>query len=256
MNTAEYHKLAQLEDRHWYFLSLHRHIGRALDQALPAGESRPARLLDAGCGTGGLIRRIAPRRPAWQWSAVDLSPLACELATARAGRLASIAQASATGLPFPADSFDAVVSADVLAHVDDDARALAEAFRVLKPGGVAVVNVPAYPWLWSYHDEQVQARRRYTARGLGELLAAAGFRGIQSTHWNALLFPAIWARRKLLRPSAGGSDVGPVWPPLNLALRALMRLEHAWVDGGGRWAWGSSILVTARKPLAADSPEL
>ena len=63
MNTAEYLKLAEVEDRMWYFRSLHGHVERELAHALPAG--REARVLDAGCGTGGLILRLRERHPAW-----------------------------------------------------------------------------------------------------------------------------------------------------------------------------------------------
>jgi ubiquinone/menaquinone biosynthesis C-methylase UbiE len=144
MEADEYRKLADVEDHMWYFYALHGHIERALDAAGAPG----IRVLDAGCGTGGLIRRLTPRHPGWRWSGIDLEPLAYALARERTVG-ADIRPASVTALPFPDASFDAVVSADVLYHVDDDEAALREFFRVLRPGGIAVINVPAYRWLWS-----------------------------------------------------------------------------------------------------------
>jgi SAM-dependent methyltransferase len=246
MQTEEYLKLAAVEDRMWYFRSLHRHLARELEANLPGS----AAVLDAGCGTGGLIRRLAPQRPDWSWTGVDLSPLAVGLARARCGPAADLHEASVTGLPFSAAAFDAVVSADVLYHVDDDAAALREFFRVLRPGGVVVLNLPAYPWLWSYHDTAVHSRRRYA---IGETLAklrAAGFAGVRFTHWNTLPFPLIVVRRKLLPAPREGSDVKLGSAPVEHLFNALMSLEHAWIRRVARLPFGCSILAVATKPQA------
>ncbi len=244
MEADEYRKLAEVEDAMWYFRALHAHLERELDRTL-AG--RNAVVLDAGCGTGGLIRRLGPRRPAWRWTGVDLSPLACGLARERGGG-AEIREASVTALPWGEAAFDAVVSADVLYHVDDDAAALREFFRVLRPGGIVVINVPAYRWLWSYHDTAVHSRRRY---GRGEVLAklaAAGFSGGRATYWNTLPFPLVVARRKLFPAPSDGSDVRLFPAPLEAAFNAAMAVERAWLRGVGRLPFGSSILAVAQKP--------
>jgi SAM-dependent methyltransferase len=237
MNTAEYLKLAEVEDRMWYFRSLHGHVERELAHALPAG--REARVLDAGCGTGGLILRLRERHPAWTWSGIDFSPLACELARPRTG--GDIREASITALPFGDGEFEAVVSA-----------AVAEFFRVLRPGGLVVINVPAYRWMWSYHDDTCQTKHRYTRREVRALLTAAGFRGVQATHWNALPFPLIYARRKFFRSAGDTSDVKLYPAPVELGFRAAMAVEHAWLRVGGRWAWGTSVFAVGRKPLAEN----
>jgi len=250
METDEYLKLADVEDRMWYFRSLHGHVERELGRALGSrAAGQPPLVLDAGCGTGGLIRRLAPAH-AWRWSGIDLSPLACELARRRLGAGADIREGSVTALPWAEAAFDAVVSADVLYHVDDDAAALAEFRRVLRPGGRMIVNVPAYRWLWSYHDTAVHSRRRYGRAELLGKLRAAGFVGARATFWNALPFPLVVARRKLLPAPAGGSDVRLYPPPIEAAFNAAMAFEHGWIRAGGRWAWGSSIFACAEKPSA------
>jgi SAM-dependent methyltransferase len=248
MNNDEYLKLAEIEDHMWFFRSLHAHMERELVRALPA--EREARVLDAGCGTGGLIRRLHERHPAWAWSGIDLSPLACDCARGRTG--ADIREASITALPFGDAEFAAVVSADVVCQVEDPAAAMAELYRVLRPGGLVAINLPAYAWLWSYHDEAVQNLRRYARREVCGLLTAAGFRGVQATHWNALAFPLILARRKLFRPARATSDVKLPPAPVELAFRAAMALEHVWLHYGGRWAWGTSVFAVGRKPLAEE----
>jgi len=256
MEEAEYRKLAAVEDRMWYFAALHAHVERELAVHLREG---PAQILDAGCGTGGLMARLGPGHPAWSWTGVDLSPVACALARARwsaptprslgeggpAGRPAPlVVEASLTALPFPDDAFDAVVSADVLYHVADDSAALRELRRVLRPGGVLILNLPAHPWLWSYHDEAVGGLRRYRAGELSRQLQAAAFTPVLLTHWNTLLLPLIAARRKLLPAPAGGSDVQEFSPPLEWLGRAATALERAWLRVEPL-PFGSSLLAVA-----------
>lgn len=246
MEPDEYRKLAEVEDAMWYFHALHGHVDRAL-AANPGAQ--PAVILDAGCGTGGLIRRLAPQHPAWRWIGIDLEPAAVHLARERTGHTAAeIREASIAALPLADRSVDAVVSADVLYHVEDDDAALREFFRVLRPGGVAVINVPAYRWLWSYHDVATHSRRRYERAELVAQLHAAGFAFVRTTHWNAVPLPLIVARRKLFSAPAGGSDVQQFAPPVEAAFRAAMALERAWIEGLGALPFGVSVFAVARKP--------
>lgn len=250
MNADEYPKLAAVEDRMWYFRALHGHVERALAASLGAAQ---AKVLDAGCGTGGLIARLSARHPAWRWTGVDLSELACAFADRRVGGnapgrpVAVIQRAAIEALPFPDASFDAVVSADVLYHVDDDGAAAREFWRVLRPGGVVVLNVPAYRWLWSYHDEAVHSRRRYNRRDVRSLLRQAGFGPMLATYWNTLPFPLVAVRRKLLPPPAGGSDVRLYPAPIETAFTLAMACERAWLAAFGRLPFGSSVFATAWK---------
>jgi hypothetical protein len=110
-----------------------------------------------------------------------------------------------------------------------------------------VVNVPAYRWLWSYHDTAVRSKHRFVRTEVAALLAVAGFVTEVNTHWNALPFPLIVARRKLFASAADTSDVRLYPAPAEAFLRGLMGMEHAWMRAGGSWAWGSSILAVGRK---------
>jgi SAM-dependent methyltransferase len=244
MEQDEYLRLAAVEDRMWYFRALHGHVRHALDGMNRSGGMR---VLDAGCGTGGLIRRMATERPSWQWSGVDLSPLAIALARGRCPAGADLREAAVTALPWGEAAFDAVVSADVLYHVDDDAAALREFFRVLRPGGRLVLNVPAYRWLWSYHDVAVHSRRRYHRGEMVGKLQATGFAVGRATYWNTLLFPLIVVRRKLLPAPRTGGDVQLSAAPLEAAYRAVMAAERGWLRAG-RLPFGSSLFAVAAKP--------
>jgi len=243
MQPEEYRKMAGVEDAMWYYRALHRHVTRSLSRALPAA---PVRVLDAGCGTGGLLRRLRAARPAWALTGLDFSPLACELARERTG--GEIVPGSIAALPFPNAMFDAVVSCDVVCQVTDPAQAVREFHRVLRPGGTVVLTMPAYPWMFSYHDKEVGNLRRYTRGEVNILLRAAGFVIVSSTYWNTLLFPLAVLRRKFLPPAAPASDVGRYPALVEAGCNALMALEHGWLGWGEQLRFGNSVLTVARKP--------
>jgi SAM-dependent methyltransferase len=244
MDPNEYTKLADVEDRMWYFRALHAHAHRLLAHGL-AGRDAP-RILDAGCGTGGLIVRLQRREPAWRFSGIDFSPLACAFAAKRC-REAEIREASVTALPFKEGNFDAVVSGDVLCQIEKPEEAMAEFYRCLRPGGIAVINVPAYRWLWSYHDEMVQSKHRFDRREVVELAERAGLRVESSTYWNTLPFPLVVARRKLVRRRPAGGDVRMYPVPVEAMFNVMMAAERAWLRNVGRLPYGSSVLIAARR---------
>ncbi|MFT3784108.1 MAG: class I SAM-dependent methyltransferase [Nibricoccus sp.] len=244
MNPHEFRKMAEVEDRMWYYRALHGHMLDALRQTCSV--SNEVCVLDAGCGTGGFLRGAQKQTPNWKWSGIDFSPMACELARQRT--TAEITKASITQLPFADATFDAVTTADVICQVDDPSRAFAEIYRVLKPGGIAVVNLPAYQWMLSYHDKAVNNKRRYSRDELRAYLTMAGFTVTRVTHWNALLFPMIYARRKLFSSKAGASDVKLFPASVELLFRGVMSMEKGWLRLGANWAWGAAVLAIARKP--------
>jgi len=198
-----------------------------------------------------MILRLRQEQPGWRWSGIDFMSIACELARQRCGPSTDIREASVTALPFADASFDAVVSADVICQVENPDVALKEFYRVLKPGGIVVINVPAYMWMWSYHDDSCQTKHRYTRPELEALCKGAGMVEGWSTHLNALPFPLLWAKRKLLRTAQDTSDVKNYPAMVDWAFRALVSPEHLWMRAGGRWGWGSSVFAVARKPNAA-----
>lgn len=263
--------MAVVEDQMWFYRALRDHIERELVAALngfrPSAVSRqnsvspevetrqqiaPIReILDAGCGTGGLIRHLENRHRNWKWTGVDIEPLARELTASRCA--SPVVAGSLEALPFAEGSFDAVVCSDVLYHLDDDVAALREIYRVLRPGGIVVVNVPAHRWLWSYHDVTVHGRRRYDRTGLKRILRSAGLDTERVTHWNALALPLVVIRRKCLPPPRSGSDVQLYPGPVETIFFAGTRLENTWLRHVGPLPFGSSLLARARKPRDGNS---
>lgn len=243
MQPAEYRKMAEVEDDMWYYRALHRHVTRSLAAVLPASS---ARVLDAGCGTGGLLRHLHATQPVWTLTGLDFSPVACELACERTG--GEIVQGSIAALPFADATFDAVVSCDVVCQVADAAQAVREFHRCLKPGGTVVLTMPAYQWMHSYHDQEVGNLRRYTRSEVNALLLAADFVIVRSTYWNMLTFPLAVLRRKILTSQTRTSDVKMFPAPVEAGFNAVMAIEHAWLGAGGRLPMGNSVLTVAQKP--------
>ncbi len=246
MERGEVERLDAAEGRMWWFRALHRNlIGLWRATARQDGGET---LLDAGCGTGGFLKRLAEARPGAFCVGIDRDALACRLAR---GKGASVAQGSIDALPFAGQAFDAVFSADVLCHGGvDQLQALLEMRRCLKPGGLLVLNLPAYRWLFSAHDRAVDNVRRYALAEVAKLLDEAGFVGIRTTYWNTLLFPLMAARRKL-GPGAG-SDVSLLPQPLEWLLAGVSAAESgllAWLLAWGlRLPFGGSILAAGVRP--------
>ncbi len=251
MQPDEYRKMAEVEDAMWYFRALHRHVGRSLRSVLPVA---PARVLDAGCGTGGLLRRLREERPEWKLTGLDYSPLACGFARERLGT--EVVQGSIAALPFADGQFDAITSCDVVCQVAEPAQALREFHRCLEPGGHLVLNMPAYQWMYSYHDRTTGNLRRYSRGEVNALVRAAGFHVVRSTYWNMLAFPLVVLRRKLLPPADPSSDVARFPAPVEAGFNAAMAAEHVWLEMGAGLPFGNSVLTVAQKPQhsAALSP--
>jgi len=242
MHPDEYHKMAAAEDRLWYYRALHGHVIRSVRSK---GGAADGSLLDAGCGTGGLLRRLHAACPAMQLSGLDFSPVACALARQRTE--AKISEGSIVAMPYADATFDVVVSCDVVCQVENDSHAVAEIFRCLKPGGIAVLTMPAYRWMYSYHDNAVSNLRRYSRDELNSLLVASGFCVVTSTYWNMLLFPLVALRRKAFPPKHHESDVKMNSAPVETLLNGIMQLEQGWLRVGGGMPFGNSVLTVARK---------
>src|SRR5437764_10088378 len=209
MDPAEYDKLDRLEDRMWWFAATHANL---IMLAHRFGTSAaPRRILDAGCGTGGLLAKLAAAVEASMVIGLDADESAC--ARARTKSMRPVCRASVNALPFRDAAFSAIFSADVLCHRDvDEVQALRQFRRCLMPGGILVLNLPAYRWMLSRHDAAVYNVRRYTRRGVARLLHAAGFRLLSASYWNIVLFPMMVATRKLLPQRKGATSDVRLYP--------------------------------------------
>jgi SAM-dependent methyltransferase len=244
MEGQEYDSMARLESTFWWYRSLHDKVISLLGKLLD--ESRPVDLLDLGCGTGGMLRQLGTAFPTWRLSGLDISERA--VAYALRSSHARVAVASANSLPHRDGAFDILVSLDVMCHdLVCPERMLCECARVLKPGGIMVLNLPAYQWLHSYHDVYVQQSRRYTIESLKAEIAKGPFECISATYWNALLFLPLVIKRKVFAGRPSSSDVTDSLSLLNLFFTRVMGWETKILRRGYRLPFGSSVLYIARR---------
>jgi len=236
---------ARAEERHFWFRGLRRNARAFLDAAL---DGRSVGLIvDCGTGTGRNLDWLKTLGPA---VGVELSPTGVRHARARAR---PVARGSVTHLPFPDACADVATSFDVFVCLDDasERRAVDEMWRVLKPGGIALINAAALQLLFGAHSALAGERRRYTRRSLRSLLTGAGFAVERMTYTNFVTFPIVLAVRsadRLTGRSRTGSTTDLTVPPgpVNLAIDLALRAESALLPLVNL-PIGSSILCVARK---------
>jgi SAM-dependent methyltransferase len=237
---------AAAEDVHFWFRGLRRNARLMLNQA----GVRPglSLILDCGAGTGRNLDWLSEFGPAF---GVDLTPLALELGRQRGRRLA---RGSVTALPFPSAVADLVTSFDVLYCMDDENEALtlSEMLRVLKPGGVALINSAALAFLRGSHSTLSSERRRYTPDRLRTSLRTAGFEVERVTFTNCVLFPPVLAVRSLQRltgRAAEPSDADLAVPPapVNTFVDICLGLESQLL-AIANMPIGTSVMAIARRP--------
>ncbi len=237
METAEIHKLAALEDTHWWYRERRTLLARQLRGLHRAGRG-PGLAVDVGAAGGGNTRVL--RAHGWSPLAVEFSPAGAGVAARRG---LPVIRGDARSLPLPSRGTDLVVAFDILEHIDEDHVAAAEIHRVLRPDGAALITVPCDMALWSEHDVAVGHVRRYSRASLAALAEKAGLVVDEIWSWNVLLRPvAVWRRRR-----ARGSDLDAVPWAVNLALGATVALER--VLPVRRWP-GVSLVMRARRPAS------
>ncbi|MDB6138525.1 MAG: ubiE 1 [Verrucomicrobiaceae bacterium] len=236
-----------MEDRHWWYDVL-----RGMTMRVLTGLSARGRLdvLDAGCGTGGMMEVMKTGRPGWLLHGIEKEPAA--IVYCRERGLINVCCGSVCSLPFADGTFDAVLSLDVLYHVDVNPElALNEMARVLKPGGLAVINLPAFNVLRGSHDVAVCGIRRYTACQVRDLLQRHRLCVQMIHYWNAWLFMPLLLRRQWSRRLGAGacpeSDLSMPLDPLNTALALAGRLD-AWLCRVLHVPFGTSVFAVASSP--------
>jgi SAM-dependent methyltransferase len=237
MNPGEYATMYQVETDHWWYRSLR---GMLVD--FTAAFPEDARVLDVGCGTGANMQALNLA------CGIDFSHEAVRFCRER--EMTGTATASAIALPFADASFDAAISCDVLCHhsIANKSEMLQEISRVLRPGALMVLNLPAYSWLMSSHDAHVGTDRRFRMNEMPSLLTSAGFEPVRVTYWNTLMFPVAAAVRlwRQFRPPPASDLAAGSGEVANGVLRAVLRMERSLIRLAPM-PFGLSLLVLAKK---------
>lgn len=252
MNLEEYTRMRELEEFSWWFRGRQAIVERLLEAHTPFGTpGANLTILDAGCGTGKILTDFTRR--GHLVVGLDFSDRALDYTAARGAEL--LVRGDAQAMPLNNAAFDLVVALDTLEHVADDQAMVTEIFRVLRPGGFAIFNVPAHPRLWSEHDIALQHFRRYTPDSLRAVVASAGFSITRFTYSMAAVYP-VAALVRLASPyrphldKPAQSHMRRHWGPLNAALSVVMRAESRLIRRVNM-PIGLSLLTLVQRPEAA-----
>jgi len=204
-----------------------------------AVERKPSRILNVGAGTGEDISVI---REFGEVYVLDSLPEALDMVPG--GMSAEKRVGDVTAMDYPGEWFDVAVAFDLLEHVDNDARAVKEIHRVLRPGGTFVFTVPAFNFLFSAHDRRLGHRRRYSKGSLSSILS--DFRSVKMGYWMSALFPPLAALRLLAKGERKGSF--PRLPSLlNGLFYGILSVENGLIRAGVRLPVGTTIYGVCKK---------
>lgn len=245
MTPHEHDVMRSVEDHYWWYQALRAHVADSIKPREPKFS-----LLDAGCGTGGMLGTVREKFPLAELAGVDESEHAVELAAGQ-NTGARLSRANVHELPFAEGAFDFVLSIDVWSHAGvDDALAAHETHRVLRPGGRLILNLAAFEFLRGAHDRAVDVDRRYTRPQVRALLEGAEFHVERLTYWNAAFTPPIallrWLSRLTLHREQPRSDFRPLPHFVNAALKRVATLELT-ASRHLSLPFGTSLFAVARK---------
>lgn len=241
MESAEYDKMDRLENSHPWFIAKRNFLLYVLKKYA----SPTAHILDIGCGTGGIMAAL--KTAGYEVEGIDPSDAALNYCRDKG---LAVHKATTENTEQPDNSYGAVIALDVLEHLADDRSAVAEAYRILKPGGLAIFTVPAHQKLFSNHDKQLHHFRRYGKAQFAELFNN-DFEVIKITWLHSSILLPLALKRLINKKDQEGSasDVQEVGVLVRGMLNIIYRLESAWFAAFGSLPWGLSLMAIVKKKL-------
>lgn len=249
-NPEIYAELASIEENHFWFTSRARVI-----TTLARSHSREwapgYRILEIGCGSGNLLPRLAQACPGGTVMGTDLFIEGLHHAAQRSS--CPLLVSKLPNCPFRDGSFRFIGLFDVLEHLKDDAEVMRAVERLLAPGGLVMITVPAHQALWSYADEVAHHERRYSVHSLELVLRNAGLHLEFLSYFMCATLPLVWLRRRMPVPGAGKSAMERfrselnVQPAVNALLGSVLSWEANWMAAGRKLPGGSSLIAVARR---------
>jgi SAM-dependent methyltransferase len=240
MESQMYQEMMEVEDKHWWFVARRSIIEQVIKKLnLPAN----AEIFEAGCGTGGNLAMLSHHGKVY---GMELDETAQNFANDL--KIGEIQPGFLpNNIPFPEQKFDLIVLLDVLEHLEEDTASLQALSAKLKPSGWLLITVPAYPWLWSKHDELLHHQRRYLLNNLRQIVGSADYNINFASYFNSVLFPVIAVALLLQKLFNKGGNEQNIPPKLiNQILTFLFGIER-YLIGRLSIPFGVSILLLAQK---------
>ncbi|SDY70253.1 bifunctional 2-polyprenyl-6-hydroxyphenol methylase/3-demethylubiquinol 3-O-methyltransferase UbiG [Nitrosomonas sp. Nm58] len=239
-------ELAHAESGNFWFRSRNRLIIWVLERFFPEAKN----FLEIGCGTGFVLSGVADANPQLEVSGSEIHSAGLSYATDRV-KHATLFQMDARNIPFE-NEFDVIGAFDVLEHIEEDNKVLAQMFNALSPGGGIILTVPQHRFLWSQQDEYACHVRRYEAQELQSKIEQAGFQVERATSFVSLLLPLMFMSRLSKRRPVENYDATQelrINGIANKVLETILNFERFIIQAGISFPAGGSRLVIARKPL-------
>lgn len=231
----------RVESTSFWFQGRGQLILWALDTYFPSARS----FLDVGCGTGSVLASIQRTHPNIVLAGLELYAEGLGIARKKLGDV-PLYQADLCNLPFTSE-FDAIGAFDVLEHITEDEKAMAEVFRAVRPGGGFIVTVPQHPALWSPIDDYSRHRRRYTRIEMLAKLKRAGFEVARCTSFVTVLLPVMHLSRQWNRGAVDPHAEFRLPRIFNWCFSRLLDVERFLIRCGGSLPVGGSLLVVTRR---------
>lgn len=243
MQDIVYDKQYELENSYWWFVARNTIVRDTVEKV--CNFKPDDLLLDVGCGTGSFTRKLSEK---YDVIGIDMSPKAVEYSQKRG--LKNIQLGTLDTFERNGRDIRGVFFLDVIEHIEDDVKVVAQAYSNVAKGGYIVATVPAYQWMWSRHDEIHMHYRRYTRKKFVKLLKNAGFHIDYSTYFNTFLLAPAMLKRMLDKITGADkkndNPIDEVPDSINTLFKNIFLAEKNFLPKVS-FPFGLSIMVIGRK---------
>lgn len=245
MNTGRYQAIFDSEEQNWWYRGRRFLITFLIHEYSKGNRTH---ILDIGCGTGKNIQMLSAFGKTY---GVDIAEESIELCRKRS--IENVYRIKNNTYPFRANTFTLATCLDVLEHEKNEIKLLREAYRVLKPGGIFLLTVPADPKLWSRLDTDSHHIRRYTKNTFTRVLKQSKFTLLRVSYVNFVLYLPILFIRLFQRTGLGKQTswgIRPDFEPpiMNKLLEPIFKLDIRLLRYFSP-PFGVSLFAVVQKPL-------